>query len=85
MRLLHSYSACFQHFTPQLCYYSRIHARAQCAQKAGKYTNKFRTNQTFRLIFRHLALVTLNLNRANIVRLLHDKCRQITFIANISV
>ena len=85
MRLLHSYSACFQHLTPLLSSYSRIHARAQCAQKAGKYTNKFRTNQTFRLIFRHLALVTLHTNQALMARLLHDKCRQITVIANISV
>ena len=41
--------------TPQLN--SHTYARAQCAQKAGKYTNKFRTNQTFRLIFRHLAIL----------------------------
>ena len=41
--------------TPLKTSVSRIHARAQCAQKAGKYTNKFRTNKTFRLIFRHVA------------------------------
>lgn len=85
MRLLHSKQAHFQYFTPQSSIPSHIRTRVQCAQKAGKYTNKFRTHQTFALIFKHLALVRHTLQQPNLARLLHDKCRQITYIANISV
>ena len=53
MLYLHSKSLSFTHLTP-----NDIIAHGCITRiKAGKYTNKFRTDKTFCLIFKHLALI----------------------------